>query len=419
MYVTDLENKKKNPPDKLLGRPLHEKKISPLETVSELNQISDSVMFKDQSEIKSEISTKEFKPVDYLHFIHPSIPDQLISSDNYSRICHLASYFNNNISSFFGFETRLNSEKGLADYLFAVSSHRGEKEALNALLHSYKFQSFVNQYREWNNLKLFTREWCKEGSLLNKKVQGLWFEFDMNNEINGLPIPSVFINTTPISNNFSIDDEQYHWLTEIAIPLLMGEKLSKDIEKNFINCIQKLPNDTYLIDIGIMLSRSSSNIRLMLNKFKPDEIIPYLQSINWKGDISNLQILISELEKYVNRITLHFGINGHVNSSIGIECSMKSDLLNNGEKWSRFLDYLSEKGLCTLEKKEKVLNFIGSDVNEDEFNFETYSPIVKMENSSANALIRYISHVKISYSTDGKIKAKAYPGVRLFGKKTS
>ena len=416
MYVTELENKKKNPPDKLLTRPLIVKNIFPLESIGELKQISESVMFKDHSEIKNEISVKEFKPIDYLHFIQPSIPDKLIASDNYSRICHLASFFNGNISSFFGFETRLNSERSHADYLFAVSSNHGEKEALNSLLHSYDFQSFVNQSDEWNNLKQFTREWCKDGTIINKNIHGLWFEFDMKNKLNVFPIPSVFINTTPISNNYSIDDEQYRWLTEKAIPLLMGKKLSERVENNFIRCVQKLPNGTYLIDIGIMLSRSTSDIRLMLNRIKPENIVSYLKSINWEGDTSNLQILISELEKYVNRITLHFGINEHINSSIGIECSIKSDSFNNGEKWSRFLDYLSEKGLCTIDKKKKVLKFIGSNIDEAEFDFEKYSPIVKTDNSSSSALIRYISHVKISYSLDGKIKAKAYPGVRLFGK---
>ena len=416
MYVTDLENKKKNPPDKLLTGSLNENDILSLEPVGELNQISDSVMFKDDSEIRNKLLVHKLKPIDYLHFIHSSIPNQLINSDNYSRICHLASFFNDNISSFFGFETQLNLENGHADYLFAVSSLHGEKEALHSLLNSYKFQPFVNQSSEWNNLRLFTNEWCKDGSILNEKIYGLWFEFDMNHEINGLPIPSVFINTLPISNNFSLNDEQYTWLTEKAIPLLIGEKLSDSVKLNFENCVQNLPNKTFLIDIGFMLSRSNSEIRLMLNKIKTEQIVPYLKSIHWEGDTSNLQLLISELEKYVNRITLHFGINDQINSSIGIECSIKSDSFDNGEKWSRFLDYLSKKGLCTIDKKKEVLNFIGSNINGAEFNFEKYSPIVKTDKSSSNALIRYISHVKISYSMDGEINAKAYPGVRLFGR---
>jgi hypothetical protein len=416
MYVTELENKKRNNPADLLTRPLINKNISPFESAGEFKHRSKTVLFKERPKITQIPPIKDFTPIDFLHLIQSSIPDELIASDNYSRICHLASFFNGSISSFFGFETRFNSERNHADYLVAISSHHGEKEALNSLLHSYKFQSLITHSPEWNNLRQFTIEWCKEGTALNKMIYGLWFEFDMTNEIDGLPIPSIFINTIPISNDYSADDEKYRWLSEKAIPLLMGKKLSQKVKSNFSRCIQKLPNDTYLIDVGIMLSRSSSDIRLMFNRIKPENIITYLKSINWEGDTSNLEILIPELKKYVNRITLHFGINDRVNSNIGIECSIKSDSFNNGDKWSNFLDYLSDKGLCTIKEKKKVLKFIGSDINKEEINFENYNPIVKTDNSSSIALVRYISHVKISYSLDGKLKAKAYPGVRLFGK---
>jgi hypothetical protein len=52
----------------------------------------------------------------------------------------------------------------------------------------------------------------------------------------------------------------------------------------------------------------------------------------------------------------------------------------------------------------------------DDFDLKSYMTAVKIpENNFSRALVRYISHVKLSYKPNYPLEAKVYSGVRLFG----
>ena len=74
--------------------------------------------------------------------------------------------------------------------------------------------------------------------------------------------------------------------------------------------------------------------------------------------------------------------------------------------------------MCVQEKRKALLDFLGIEQeNNDEFNFETYMVAPKIgSNNYSSALVRYISHVKIVYDPKKGFEAKAYPGIRVFGK---
>ena len=79
-------------------------------------------------------SLKGLYAAKYLSIVESSISEDLISSENFNEMQKLASRFTGSITSFFGFESHLNSPKARADYLFAVSSMSGEREALAKLI---------------------------------------------------------------------------------------------------------------------------------------------------------------------------------------------------------------------------------------------------------------------------------------------
>jgi len=151
---------------------------------------------------------------------------------------------------------------------------------------------------------------------------------------------------------------------------------------------------------------------------EPNQIIPYLNSIGWSDDTNGLSTLLDELEKYVTRIVLHISVGEKIDNKIGIECSFYPDLYNQETRWSDFLAFLTEKGLCLSEKKSALLGFPGveqEDMNND-FDLKTYMTAVKIpDNNFSSALVRYISHVKLSYEPNYPLEAKVYSGVRLFG----
>ncbi|MCJ7698495.1 MAG: hypothetical protein MUO73_09230, partial [Thermoplasmata archaeon] len=115
-------------------------------------------------------SLKNLTAVQYLSSVESNIPDELISAQNFTEMKKLASHFSRGVTSFFGFESRLNSSDARADYLFAVSSQKGEREALLDLITSGKLpETFLNQ-PEWQRVGNFVTEWAKPKSILNNKV---------------------------------------------------------------------------------------------------------------------------------------------------------------------------------------------------------------------------------------------------------
>lgn len=331
----------------------------------------------------------------------------------------LASFFSASITSFFGFESRLTSTKAQADYLFAVSSLREERDALANLIRKKAFPEKFLNIPEWHNICRFVLEWADPDSLVYQNILGMWFEFDMVENSSETPIPCIFLHTIPLRITTEEDTKKIRWLTKNALPLVAGKELPEKIEQNLFRTIQQLPKDALVMDAGVMLSRPTSGVRLIIAKIQPDQIIPYLTKLGWSDEHEQLPVLLEELTQNVTRVVLHITVteNG-IDQKIGLECSFAPDKYHLETRWQSFFNYLVKKGLCLPEKKDALLEFMGVEQEDTKRNFDTamYRPIVKFENNDcSSALVRYISHIKLVYEPDHGLSAKAYPGVRLFG----
>ncbi|MEF8848259.1 MAG: hypothetical protein V5A68_03910 [Candidatus Thermoplasmatota archaeon] len=366
-------------------------------------------------------ASRDLHPYHYLSMVEPHLSSKLISDESLSKIKKLGRHFQDNITSFLIFETRLKSDEAKSDYCFAVSSRNGEREKLLNLLNNGHLPDAFLEKDEWKQLNNFVKSWAHPKSLLYNNVLGLWFEFDTASSIPRAPKPSIFIQP---KSNYNITGDihcQHKWITKKALPLLLGRSLPHTVEENILDCIKKLPLNSSLFQIGTMLSREDNDIRLVIKGIKPDEIISYLNSVGWTDDNKNrLSKLLDEIKDIVSRIVLHISVGEKVNPKVGIECSFDSNKYHKEQGWVRFLDYLSEKDLCNKEKYSSLLKYSGiypKDHDED-FNSNKCIPsvMISQENYSKRSLIRYISHIKLIYRpNNNEIKAKAYPAVRLFG----
>ncbi|RLF57742.1 MAG: hypothetical protein DRN27_07170 [Thermoplasmata archaeon] len=387
-------------------------------TFGELQKIQKTIMVEEQPSLKTHVSSSDFTPYNYLTHIESSIPNDLISPKNYSRICNLASIFNNNITSFFGFETRLNKMDGCVDYLLAISSKKGEREALLDLLKRQQLPTRFLQKPEWGQIQSFVEDWSNEGSILNKNVLGIWLEFDTAYSSSESLIPGLFVQIKPISKEKSKDPMNYSWITEQLFPALTGKRLDCKNEEMINKSIKQLPNSSFLLFVAAMISRESSIIRTTI-KMNSNQIIPYLESLGWKDENNGLDSLLEQVSKHSTRIILHMDIGKEINPKIGIECSFSPDLYHFEKRWDGFFDYLIKEGACLPEKKEQLISFMRVDQedNTNKFSLDSYLPAVKFnDNNFSGTIVKYLSHIKIQYKPNGSIFAKAYPGVRLFGK---
>jgi len=364
-------------------------------------------------------SLKDLNAAQYLSSVESYIPEELISPQNYTEIKKLASHFTRGVTNFFGFESRLNSPDARADYLFAVSSQKGEREALANLIRSGELPEELTNKPEWQNARKFVLEWANPDSILYDNVLGLWFEFDMIENPSETPVPCIFLHTTPLHIHTQEDMKKLTWLIDTALPLLTGHHVSEKLERQLLQAVQQLPEGAVMMDAGVMLSRSTSGVRLIIARICPTKIIPYLTALGWSDDNKEVSILLKELEQRVTRLVLHINITETgVDSKIGIECSFAPDKYNLEIRWSSFFEYLVKKKVCLPEKKEALLQFSGVEQEDPsyDFNLTSYKAAARLSDSDfSGALVRYISHIKLIYKANSPLEAKAYSGVRLFG----
>ncbi|HID25226.1 MAG TPA: hypothetical protein EYP23_02000 [Thermoplasmata archaeon] len=398
-----------------------------LPSVKPVQEISHPADFRDffkkrypQTTLFTKPSTHVFHSTDFLLTVAPNISEELISPENLAEIHDLARHLKEGVTSFFGFEFRLMSNDARSDYLIAVSSKKREREALLETMKSLP-EKFL-QLNEWHRVKDLTEKWMDPNSILHDRVLGIWLEFDTTNKGVKTPVPNVFLQTIPLRIDESKDVEKCSWVTRVAIPLLTGSKVSKKLENKFFEALEKLPKHASVFHVASMIARDTKGgIRLVIKRIKPEEIIPYLESLGWRENSEGkLKTLLDELKNYSNCIRLHINISDHVHPKVGLECFISPERYHEVDRWEEFFDYLVSKNLCLPNLRDALLGFPGvtqEDLSQ-EFTFESYVPSVKIEdNGFSKALVRYISHVKISYDPKSSVEAKAYIGVRLFSRR--
>jgi hypothetical protein len=392
--------------------------FEPLKDFGELKTIQPTT---DMMEKPSKIVNNPFHlytPLDYLNHIESSIPRGLISQQNYNEIKTLASFFKCNITSFFGFETRLNKKDGRVDYLFAISKKNNEREEFLRLFDNNTLPSQFMKNQKWMQIEKFARKWTDKSSILYDKILGLWLEFDTSNVTREIPVPGLFFQIKPIRKDKSKTQEDYSWITDILIPASTGKEMNYKNKQKMLQSIENLPEGSLLLHVAAMISRDSSIIRTTI-KMKPEQIIPYLTSLGWNDENDGLSKLVNSIQEYTTRIILHISIDDEINPKIGLECSFSPDLYHQEKRWEKLFDYLIQQGACLPQKKDLVLSANGISQEEPCEDFQLFTPVVQLDSTiSPKALVRYLSHIKIQYTPNEPFIAKAYPGVRLFGKKT-
>ena len=344
---------------------------------------------------------------------------QLVSPENLHDILSVAEYFPGNVTSFLGFECRLGKSESRADWAFAISGTGNDRIVLENLLHGgYLPDSFFN-HPEWQHIADFATSWADPTSVLKNKVKCFWLEFDMPENPQEVPIPSVFFGPTSLPANVSPNDvSQYEWLITTAFPLLAGHKVSKAIEYGVQNCIRKMPSNASLFQVGTMLSRSTKGIRLYINKIQPEQIIPYLNTIGWSDTKGEFTSLVTDLKNKADRFVLSFDVTETgIGPRIGLECSFAPDRFDQETRWNQLLHYLVKKGWCLPEKRDALLSYPGEEQDEN-FSGGVMKPLTSASQNLSDIIsgivVRYISHLKLVYEPGNPIEAKAYPAVRLF-----
>jgi hypothetical protein len=373
---------------------------------------------EDHTRMQKHLPVKSILASNYLCKAEPFI-SSLISPEKFKDILSLAKNFPGNLTSFLGFEIHLGDSRQRADWAFAVSGVGDDRLVFQNVLKQENFPKMLMQQPEWQQITAFSEAWADKGSTLKKQVKCFWLEFDMPEIKSDVSVPSVFFGPEKISEDASQDlMTQYAWLVNDALPLLRGQPVSKGVERQILNCIQKIPQGASLFQVGTMLSRSTNDVRLYINKIHPRSIISYLNALGWSDEENNFRTLIADLERRADRFVLSYDVTTDgIGPRIGLECSFEENRYHEETRWEDLFDYLVKKRMCLPQKRDALLQYPGVE-HPDDFSGGIMKPFISisqhLEDIFSGSLIRYISHVKVVYRPGQRLEAKAYPAVRLF-----
>ncbi len=310
---------------------------------------------------------------DYLKSNGFSISPSLISPANLKEISTRGNYFPKKIASIFGFECSLNNPVPTVDFFFCTRA----RDKANYLINDRRNSLLADPV--WRNIALFYRDWCDRDSFLARKVEDIWWEFDLASDRGNIFVPSIFLDASNIHTQ-----AEWQYIVRQPLQLLLGKSVERSTQQMLFNCLQALPKNVSWFQIGLLLSRNPQNLRLYTTAISLQQIQHYLSQLKYQGDLDLLANILNRISGLVDKYQLQLEIGQELSSTIAIEfyCYNQNNLQS-------LLDYLTTTGFCLSEKRDALLAFPGSNTQ----------------------FTRRIAYLKMTYTPDYPLQFKAYLGI--------
>jgi len=334
----------------------------------------------------------------------PYISEDLISKERVGKIEELANHFPSELSSWFGFEIKLNDSVPSADFLFSVRKEYSEREVLSNREYSYPTLKDMPVWKQLNN---FVSQWNNPQSILYDCANNIWFEFDMDEVNVNAPIPSFFFGTQNIKRKDDLIE-----LSREGFSSILDNGLNHKIWTSLLSTIALLPKEADLFQIGVMLSRKTDAIRICINNLNINQIGAFLNIMKWYGDVDELKNLLKYIGSFVDEFSLDIDLSETLLPKIGLECYINKG--DRAEKCNQLFDMLLTSGLCLAKKKDAIYNLSGLShrFSEPDWPSHLINDMKKQKNQQLSAFMRYQNHIKISIEPDVGLSAKSYMGIQ-------
>lgn len=327
------------------------------------------------------------------HFNPVLLPEEAITA-----IEPITGIFPDDICNVFGFECRCH-QSPKSDFALNLTARGCE---LLANLPSSPKPDFEDP--KWGRVSHFLREWGETNETPFADANCVWLEFDIDSGRSHQKVPGLLLFGYWLETNESkmVVRRPLSWLTGRALPILRGEALPADLERNVLRCIERASADTDYFQVGAMLSRRVDAVRLCAFKLSPEEILAYLSAVGASGLEAQLEAAIADFSGLVDDLCLHVDIGSEfIYPRVGLEL-LYDGLLpwkrqpHREPRWYQLFDRLVERGLCTPAKRDALLAWPG----------------LTRQSSPAHPgiLLRGLQHIKLVFTPDAPPEAKAYFG---------
>ncbi|MES2354005.1 MAG: prenyltransferase/squalene oxidase repeat-containing protein [Pseudomonadota bacterium] len=296
-----------------------------------------------------------------------------------------------------GFEFSLTGDHGI-DLQQRIRSGT-ELRRLKECLRRYALQGWMPADSPWSKLAHF----C-DSDLLGGAIEELWLELD-DAAFDELPPLSVFVRLSEASAN----DAQ---IIEVVLRAF-DVSISSRCQQALANCLDACRGKARISHVGLMLSRPSAPLRLIVEDIASDDMLPFLERAGWSGTHKLLQERLDVLFTHIDRIRLALTVSDTVESSLGLECFLGNP--NKSEpRWKSVCDWLVGQELCNEEQRAHLLSWptllLPSTVK-GMWPEQLIVDALTRDPAMVDWLECRISHLKITHHEQRPLSAKAYVGV--------
>ena len=324
--------------------------------------------------------------------------DGLLSREWVAHInAHVAGRLPASMTTLYGFECRLWDPSPAADLLVCTGP---EPEQWPELL---TLASRVDS-DPWRRVRALLDP-GRNGRPVHDEIATMWVEFDLvrDTTAEAWRAPSVFIGSVHPPGD---------WLARTLDVLTSGR--AAPAHAAVLACHRALPPVARLFQIGVMLSRPSSPVRICARGFAPDHVRPFLQRAGWPGDLARVDALVAQLRTLVDDIRIDLdGVDGRLSPAIGLECYLERNR-QTLPRLARLLEWLQEAQLCLPQKTQPLLQWNG-------LTHERHAPALwpptllaarpVLTPPVASVFFRWLHHIKLQLPETGDLRAKAYLAV--------
>jgi hypothetical protein len=333
---------------------------------------------------------------DMLTLVEADVPERLISHHTFASLMSMCGLLPMDISSGFGFESRLAEKSAKVDLIVRVPAPGG----LNILAGnnpSCRLPDNFFQEATLARLRSLALSWQTWPKSLREGVSAAWLEFDADQFARPVPTPSLLFL------QFGKPDcsrECCGQIARTAYSIVRGHAIESELVRALDMCLNRVPDHALVLQAGMGISRPTRAMRLVLDGLAQRDMLSYLSSIGWTGNQRELEFLLLDLGRYIPQFNLDIDLLASVCPKIGIECSFgRVERSAMDLTWTDFLHLIKGKGWCLPEKSDGLLEWPGQKLFQA--GNESWPWVVE----------RFLNHLKINYDPVSGMEAKAYFGL--------
>lgn len=307
-----------------------------------------------------------------------------------------------------GFEIRLDKDNSQVDLQQGIYLQNKEPQIL--VEHINKLALSHQEFNQpvWNRIRKFSKIWSDSSSDLYSAISDIWLEFDIHESNPDLLTPCIFLGI----NRDSFEPSKTFSIIKTALELLYGQPINDSLCSNLYRCFTACTSPTRISHVGVMLSRQIEALRINVSKIPIYEITTYLQEIGYPNATEEIEALVDEILDSFDNVRLCFDVGKKIYPQIGLECFFdKQSGLD--PRWLPFLDNLVAKGLCTTEKRNGLIAWVGCTTPSNTtkpWASHLIADSLLQPSKNLSILDRRLSHIKLTYKPESTLQAKAYIG---------